>query len=117
MYDPKVLAITDEDLLGAVSAGIANVAALSLAANYPTLASIPHSVINGYKNVLSIALATEYSFPRCARAEPIDSVACCAALLFCPAVWGASRLQVLRSCFHPVTTHITNCICPVRLCV
>lgn len=82
MYDPKVLAITDEDLLGAVSAGIANVAALSLAANYPTLASIPHSVINGYKNVLSIALATEYSFPRCARAEPIDPAACCVALLF-----------------------------------
>lgn len=71
MYDPKVLAITDEDLLGAVSAGIANVAALSLAANYPTLASIPHSVINGYKNVLSIALATEYSFPRADKIKEI----------------------------------------------
>lgn len=63
LFDPAVLAITDEVLLGSVAAGIANVAALSLAANYPTLASIPHSVVNGYKNVLSIALETEYSFP------------------------------------------------------
>jgi len=63
LFDPAVLEITDEDLMGAVSAGVANVAALSLAANYPTLASIPHSVVNGYKNVLAIALETEYSFP------------------------------------------------------
>lgn len=46
-----------------VGAALANVAALSLAANYPTLASIPHSVINGYKNVLAIAVETDYSFP------------------------------------------------------
>jgi len=63
LFDTAVLDITDEDLMGAVGAGLANVAALSLAANYPTLASIPHSVINGYKNVLAIALETEYSFP------------------------------------------------------
>ena len=63
MFDPAVLAITDEVLLGSVAAAIANVAALSLAANYPTLASIPHTVVNGYKNVLAIALETEYSFP------------------------------------------------------
>ncbi|KAG1673276.1 hypothetical protein FOA52_002556 [Chlamydomonas sp. UWO 241] len=70
-YDPKVLAITDEDMLGSVSAAIANVAAVSLAANYPTLCSIPHSVVNGYKNVLAIALATEYSFPRADKIKEI----------------------------------------------
>jgi large subunit ribosomal protein LP0 len=63
LFDVAVLDITDEDLMGAVGAGLANVAALSMAANYPTLASIPHSVINGYKNVLAIALETDYSFP------------------------------------------------------
>jgi hypothetical protein len=46
-----------------VGAALANIAALSLATNYPTLASIPHSVINGYKNVLAIAVETDYSFP------------------------------------------------------
>lgn len=63
LFEPAVLDITDESLLGGVMAAISNVAALSLAANYPTLASIPHSVVNGYKNVLAIAIQTEYSFP------------------------------------------------------
>ncbi|MEW5299687.1 MAG: hypothetical protein WDW38_004260 [Sanguina aurantia] len=63
LYDCAVLDITDEIVLEKVMAGIANVAALSLAANFPTLASVPHSLINGYKNVLSISLATEYTYP------------------------------------------------------
>jgi len=63
LFEPAVLDITDDQLLGGVMAAISNVAALSLGANYPTIASIPHSVINGYKNVLAIALETEYSFP------------------------------------------------------
>lgn len=63
LFDVAVLDITDDDLVGAVSAGLANIAALSLAVDYPTLASIPHSVINGYKNVLAIAIETDYSFP------------------------------------------------------
>eukprot|EP00878_Enallax_costatus_P039047 GHUV01044563.1.p1 GENE.GHUV01044563.1~~GHUV01044563.1.p1 ORF type:complete len:104 (-),score=48.17 GHUV01044563.1:9-320(-) len=50
-------------MMATVSAAVSNVAALSLACNYPTLASIPHSVINGYKNVLAIAVETDYSFP------------------------------------------------------
>ena len=49
--------------MGAAAAAIANVAALSLAAGYPTLASVPHSVVDGYKNVLAIAIETDYSFP------------------------------------------------------
>jgi large subunit ribosomal protein LP0 len=46
-----------------VAAGLANIAALSLEVDYPTLASIPHSVINGYKNVLAVALETDVLFP------------------------------------------------------
>ncbi len=71
MYDVAVLDITDNDMLGAIAAGIANVAAVSLQLNFPTLASIPHSVINGYKNVLSVALATEYSFPAADKVKEI----------------------------------------------
>jgi large subunit ribosomal protein LP0 len=62
LFDPKVLDIKDEDLLATVSNAIAQVAAFSLEANYPTIASIPHSVVNGYKNVLAIAVETDYSF-------------------------------------------------------
>ncbi|MCI35686.1 60S acidic ribosomal protein P0, partial [Trifolium medium] len=39
------------------------VTSLSLAISYPTLAAAPHMFVNAYKNVLSIAVATEYSFP------------------------------------------------------
>jgi large subunit ribosomal protein LP0 len=63
LFDAAVLSITDEVLMASAAAALANVAALSLAANYPTLASIPHSVVNGYKNVLAIAIETDYSFP------------------------------------------------------
>lgn len=62
LYDPKVLDIQDEDLLKQVSSAVSQIAAVSLELNYPTLASIPHSIINGYKNVLAVAVETEYSF-------------------------------------------------------
>lgn len=37
-------------------------AALSLAIGYPTVASAPHSIANGFKNLLAIAAATEVEF-------------------------------------------------------
>ncbi|KAG2453605.1 hypothetical protein HYH02_001823 [Chlamydomonas schloesseri] len=63
VYDPKVMDITDEDMMASVIAGIREVAALSMGANYPTLAAAPHVIIDGYKNVLAIALETDYTFP------------------------------------------------------
>uniref|UniRef100_A0A8C2LJU5 60S acidic ribosomal protein P0 n=1 Tax=Cricetulus griseus TaxID=10029 RepID=A0A8C2LJU5_CRIGR len=30
---------------------------------YPTVASVPHSIINGYKQVLALSVETEYTFP------------------------------------------------------
>jgi large subunit ribosomal protein LP0 len=35
----------------------------SLASNYPTVAAVPHAIINGYKNVLAISIGTDYTFP------------------------------------------------------
>lgn len=40
-----------------------NIASVCLEIGYPTLASVPHSVINGYKRVLAVAVETDYSFP------------------------------------------------------
>eukprot|EP00798_Chlamydomonas_sp_ICE-L_P031860 gene31860-7067_t len=71
IYDCAVLDITDEQLMASVVAAVANVAAISLATNFPTMASIPHSIINGYKNVLAIALGTEYTFPRADKIKEI----------------------------------------------
>eukprot|EP00873_Tetraselmis_striata_P018106 jgi/Tetstr1/438370/TSEL_026936.t1 len=63
IYSPKVLNITEEDLANKFAAGVRNLAAVCLAIGYPTLASVPHSVINGYKNVLAITLEIDYTFP------------------------------------------------------
>jgi len=62
VYEASVLDISESDILTKFSEGVKNVAAVSLAINYPTLASVPHSLVNGYKNVLAVALATNYSF-------------------------------------------------------
>jgi len=64
-FASAVLEITDEDMEKSVGAALANIAAVSLGANFPTLVSVPHSVINAYKeNVLAFALGAEsYSFP------------------------------------------------------
>lgn len=69
VYSPKVLNITEEIVLGKFFLGVANVAAVSLACGLPNRASVPHMVINGYKNVLSVALATEISFPLAEKAK------------------------------------------------
>lgn len=69
VFDPAILDITDDDMMGAVMSGVRNVAALSMGLHYPTLAAVPHVLIDGYKNVLAIALATNYSFPHAEKAK------------------------------------------------
>lgn len=64
IYDSTVLDLSDEDILGKFHKGVRNVASVSLAIGYPTLASVPHSLVRGFKNLVSIALATEYTFPK-----------------------------------------------------
>jgi len=63
VFHPSVLDIEEETLLSNFVAGIKNIAAISLQIGYPTVASVPHSIINSYKNLLAVSIATEYSFP------------------------------------------------------
>merc|ERR1719331_3254525 len=67
------LNITEEDLKKKFQAGVSNVAALSLAAGYPTAASVPHSFINGYKNLLAVTLEVDYVFPLAEKIKAILS--------------------------------------------
>lgn len=68
-YSPEVLDVTDEDIVRTFLAGVANVASVSLAIGYPTVASVPHSIANGFKNLLAIAVATEINFPAAEKAK------------------------------------------------
>jgi len=62
VFDPEILDISDDDLRARFMDGVANVAALSLGIGYPTVASAPHSLVNGMKNLLAVAAATEITF-------------------------------------------------------
>lgn len=64
LYSPKVLEITDDDLASAVSTGIQQIAAAALALHVPTIVATPHLLIEGYKNVLAVAIETENPFPQ-----------------------------------------------------
>lgn len=64
--DASVLDTTDADILSKFVVGIGNVASLSLGLNFPSLASFPHVVLNGYKNLLAIAIGTDYVFEQAA---------------------------------------------------
>merc|ERR1711902_391355 len=62
VFDPEILDITDDDLKDRFMAGVANVAAVCLAISYPTIASAPHSIVNGMKNLLAVAAVTDITF-------------------------------------------------------
>jgi len=62
IFDPEILDITDDDIKDRFMAGVANVAAVCLSINYPTIASVPHSIVNGMKNLLAVAAVTDITF-------------------------------------------------------
>jgi len=62
VFDPEILDISDDDLKATFLKGVANVAAVCLEIGYPTMASVPHSIVNGMKNLLAIAAVTEITF-------------------------------------------------------
>jgi large subunit ribosomal protein LP0 len=69
VFDPEILDITPEDLRSKFLTGVRNVAAVSLAIGYPTLASVPHSIVNGLKNLIAVAVETDISFAAAERAK------------------------------------------------
>lgn len=63
IFEPEILDITDDDLKAKFLMGVRNIAAISLTIGYPTAASAPHSIANGFKRLLAIAVETDYTFP------------------------------------------------------
>ena len=54
--------IKPEDLRAKFVEGVKNIAAISLQIGYPTVASAPHSLAKGFKNLLAIAAVTDIEF-------------------------------------------------------
>jgi len=61
-FPPAVLDIEESQLLKTFSSAITTIACISLAANFPTLPSVMHSVVNSYKKILSVAVTTEITW-------------------------------------------------------
>lgn len=62
IFSPDILDIKPEDLRAKFQAGVANLAAVCLEIGYPTIASAPHSIANGFRNLLAIAATTDVEF-------------------------------------------------------
>jgi len=63
LFDAKVLEITDDILAGQFCEALGILASISLAAGYPTQASVPHSIVNAFKMVLSVTIeCASYTF-------------------------------------------------------
>jgi len=71
VYGADLLEMTDRDVLDKFAVGLSNIAALGLQIGYPTLASVPHSIVKAFKNLVAVGIQTNYSF------GPVDSVKVC----------------------------------------
>jgi len=68
-YEPEILDITDDDVLNKFLDGVKNVAALGLAVSFPTTASVPYVVVNAYKDLLAIAVETDFTFKQAEKVK------------------------------------------------
>lgn len=66
-FEASVLDIEESQLLKAFSTAINTIASISLAANFPTLPSVMHSIVNSYKKVLAVAIETDYEWEEIAE--------------------------------------------------
>jgi len=73
VFPSSVLDLTDDDILKKFFKGVQYVTALSLQIGYPTVISVPHSIVNGFKSLVAISLVTDYTFPQAERIKTLLS--------------------------------------------
>merc|ERR1712183_731745 len=100
IFDPSILDITDDDLKAHVLVGIRNIAALCLKIGYPTVASVPHSIINGLKNCMAVAAVTDITFK---EAEKMKSY------LADPSAFAVAAPVAVAACSHSNRSCYSKC--------
>ncbi|THH06453.1 hypothetical protein EW145_g4078 [Phellinidium pouzarii] len=89
IFSPDVLDVGEDELINRFLSGIKTIAAISLALKYPTIVSVSHTLVNAYKNLIAIALVTEYSFEGAEKIKDIlanpDAYAAAAPVAAAPA--------------------------------
>lgn len=64
VFDAAVLELTTDSILNKFKKAVAIQAQFSLGAGYATSASVPHSLGNGFKNLVAVSAMTGYEFPQ-----------------------------------------------------
>jgi len=64
LFDAKVLDLSSDSILAKFKSACGVQASLSLGAGFPTSASAPHSLLNGFKNLVAASAASGYDFPQ-----------------------------------------------------
>lgn len=64
LFEAKVLDLSSAAILLKFKAAAGVQASLSLGAGFPTSASAPHSLLNGFKNLVAASAASGYDFPQ-----------------------------------------------------
>jgi len=91
VFPADVLDISSSDIAQAFNNAVREVAALCLALNYPTAASVPHSIMDAYKNILAIGLACkDYSWDNLTKVKEILADPSKFAAAAAPAAGGAA---------------------------
>jgi len=62
VYSAKFLDTSQAEVMQRFQGGLSMIAAISLQIGLPTVASVPHSIYNAYKNLLSISIETDFVF-------------------------------------------------------
>lgn len=62
VFSSEILDIEEKTLLDGFLSGAKTIAAISLATGIPTLPSVMHSLVNSYKNLLAVSIATDFEF-------------------------------------------------------
>jgi large subunit ribosomal protein LP0 len=86
VFEAKLLGVNKEQVYKAFSEGVGNVAALSLATGFPTLPAFPHVISGGFRNLLAISLATDYSFKQAEAVKARAAAPVAAAVVEAPKV-------------------------------
>jgi len=71
VYPPKVLELTNTEILKKVTTGVQRMAALSLQTSFPTIVSVPHLISRAYQELCAISLASDYTFEGVAKLKEL----------------------------------------------
>lgn len=62
LFDPEVLNITDDQIIGRFKYGCKQVAAMAIELGKPCVASVPYTLLMAFSNLVAMAAATDFTF-------------------------------------------------------